>query len=69
MQSLRLQDIKSVYRKGLIEPDKHLSWNFLQKTLTAYNRKQFSQKVPPYMFERVLIIPTLILTNPTPPNY
>ena len=33
---------------------KHLSWSFLQKELAAYRRKQFPQKNPPYMFERVL---------------
>ena len=27
-----------------MEPVKHLSLNFLQKELTAYNRKQFPQK-------------------------
>ena len=27
-----------------MEPVKHLKWSFLQKTLTAYSRKQFSQE-------------------------
>ena len=37
-----------------MEPAKHLSWSFLPKKLTTYSRKQFLQKVTPYMFERVL---------------
>ena len=35
-----------------MEQVKHLG--FLQKKLTTYSRKQFSQKVSPDMFERVL---------------
>ena len=34
-----------------METVKHLKWSFLQKTLTAYSRKQFSQE---QMFERYL---------------
>ena len=37
-----------------MEPVKHLSWSFLQKKLTVYSRKQFSQKVPPFMLEAIL---------------
>ena len=37
--------------KCLLEPSyrtvTHKSWSFLQKKLMAYNKKQFSQKVPP----------------------
>ena len=36
------------------KPVKHLSWSFLEKTLTAYSRKQFRQIIPPQTFERVL---------------
>ena len=46
--------MKTIYWKRLIDPVKHLSWSFLQKRLTVYSRKQFSPKVPPHMFERVL---------------
>ena len=28
-----------------MEPVKYLSWNFLQRKLTAYRRKQFPQKI------------------------
>ena len=30
-----------------MEPVKHLSWRFLEKTLTAYSQKQFRQKNTP----------------------
>ena len=33
---------------------KHLNWNFLQKRLIVYSRRQFSQKALPLTFERVL---------------
>ena len=41
MQNLRQQNIKSIYWKRLIEPV-----SFLQKRLTVYSPKEFSQKVP-----------------------
>ena len=37
-----------------MEPVKHLSWSFLRKKLTAYNRNQFPQKIPSYKFQRAL---------------
>ena len=37
-----------------METVRHLSCSVLHKKLTAYSRKQFSQKVPPYMIEWVL---------------
>ena len=30
-----------------MKPVKYLSWSFLEIKLTAYSRKQFSEKVPP----------------------
>ena len=33
---------KKCFWKHLIEPVNHLSWRFLEKTLTAYSRKKFS---------------------------
>ena len=35
--------------------------------VSAYSQKQCSQKVLPYMFEKIL--KTLTLRNTTPPNY
>ena len=37
-----------------MKPVRHLSWSFLPTRLMAYSPKQFSQKFPPYMFERVI---------------
>ena len=45
---------KKCFWKPLMEAVKYLSWNFLQKLLTFYSRKQFPSKIPPSKFERVL---------------
>ena len=37
-----------------MESFKHLNWSFLPKKLTVYSRKQISQKVSPWISERVL---------------
>ena len=44
MQNLHKQNIKIAFWRGRIEPVKHLSWDFLQKRLTVYSRKQFPEK-------------------------
>ena len=38
---------RKVFIGSILEPVEHLSWSFLQKKLTVYSQKQFSQKFRP----------------------